>query len=222
MRFVQSASGVIAALVVVGTASAAPTVSTLVGGDGTFNALTINGSLERFVTEHRLGAPGGWTMGIWERGGVGTPKAQATSPWTNGVGQSFSIVYDGVSSVSLTIGGTTISWNAIAGSFTDIFIRVRSVAFASIVLSDLDLVGSGAVIPNLSLSGPGVDYLRISNNGTAFGAFTLNGRQAMAWAGPAPTGSNLAAQFKFSNVIPTPGSLALLGAGALLVARRRR
>jgi uncharacterized protein (TIGR03382 family) len=44
----------------------------------------------------------------------------------------------------------------------------------------------------------------------------------MDWTGATPTNSALAFQVKLTNVIPTPGALALLGMGGLLVARRRR
>jgi len=206
------------------SASASVSWSYFAGGDAAFNELTLNGSLERAATEGRIGnnGPSGtWELALWEQGGVGTPKDQAQFVWGNGQATSFSVVYDGISTVTYTVGQTTVSWNALAGGFTDIFIRTRSAADSSVLLSNLDFVGSGLNIGDLSSTGNGdVNYIRISNAGGDFGAFTITGLSTFDW-GVQPSNSALAYQFKFSNVIPAPGAIAVLGLAGL-VGRRRR
>jgi len=162
---------------------------------------------------------GTWETAIWQQGGVGTPQSQAQFVWGNGAATAFSIEYDGASTVTYTVGQTAISWNAVGGPFTDIFIRTRSAADSSVLLSSLDFDGTG--IGDLSSSGNGdVNYIRISNGGSNFGAFTISGLSTFDW-GVQPSNSALAYQVKFSNVIPAPGALALLALVGL-VGRRRR
>jgi len=221
------AAGAIAALVLSsGSAFAALSVSAFAGGDSAFLGLTNNGAMERAVTEGRTGTPGNWQMGIWSQGGVGSPVTTGNFGLVNGTAQAFSISYDGVSTLSYTANGTIRSWNAMAGTFTDIFIRVRSAANSTVLLSGMSIV-SGIENVNLgSLSSTGAvaaDYLRVQNDGNAIGAFTISGNHTLSWssANP-PNGSNLAYQFKFTNTIPTPGSLAIIGLGGLIAGRRRR
>ncbi len=203
-------------------ANAAFTWSYLAGGDAAFNELTLNGTLERTVTEGRIGnnaLSGTWETAIWKQGGVGTPQSQAQFAWGNGQATAFSIVYDGASTITYTVGQTAISWDAIEGPFTDIFIRTRSAADSSVLLSSLDFDGNA--IGDLSSSGNGdVNYIRIGNGGANFGAFAITGLSTFEW-GALPSNSALAYQFKFSNVIPGPGALALLALAGLAGRRRR-
>lgn len=195
------------------------------GGDAGFLALTANGTLERAVGEARIGdnlASGTWERAIWEFGGVGTPKATGGFTWTSGISVPFSMSFDGSSTVSFTVGGQTLTWNSVAGSFTDIFLRTRSArSDTGIELSNLTLTGVGALGIDLMSSGANnVDYLRISNT-SAFGAVTISGDATLTWSGSPPTGSSLAFQVKFTNV-PTPaGGTLLVLAGALGIRRRR-
>ena len=223
MRCNHLFAGAATALGVGASALAAPTWSNLAGGDAAFLALTANATLERAVTEARSGTPGNWAGAIWApQGGVGVPQATLNHTWGNGVATDFSVVYDGTSGITFTLAGKTISYAALAGNLTDIFIRVRSVSNAAVTVSDLDLVGSGLSIGTLSVAGAGVDYLRISNNGSAFGAFTLTGKQTMSWAGAQPGGSQIATQIKFSNVVPAPGAATLAALALVIAAKRRR
>ncbi|HEX8876460.1 MAG TPA: choice-of-anchor W domain-containing protein [Phycisphaerales bacterium] len=223
MRSCCLMAGAASALAIGSLALAAPTVSGFAGGDAAFLAISANSSLERAVTEARSGTPGNWAGAIWSpQGGVGAPQATLNHTWSNGAATSFSIVYDGASSLTFTLAGNTISVATLAGSFTDIFVRVRSVGSATVSVSDLDLVGSGLSIGALTVAGAGVDYLRISNSGSAFGAFMITGKQTMSWTGPQPGGSQIAAQFKFTNVIPSSGTLSLAAVAGLLASRRRR
>ncbi|RIK62675.1 MAG: hypothetical protein DCC65_17055 [Planctomycetota bacterium] len=206
------------------TASAAPTWQYYAGGDAGFLALSNNGALERAVTESRIGnnaANGTWELAVWQQGGVGTPVDTDQKSWTNGLDTAFSLQYDGVNSVTYTVGGTTVTWSGLGGGFTDIFIRTRSATDSTLTLSGLDL--DGLAIGNLVSSGNGdVDYIRIRNMGMDFGAFTLTGTQNFAWAGAQPSNSALAYQIKLTNVIPEPGTLSLLAVGGLGLLRRRR
>jgi hypothetical protein len=209
-----------------GSAMAGLSVSAFAGSDAAFNAITSNGALERAVTEGRTGTPGNWQMGIWEQGGVGAPKTTATFGLSNGAIQRFLIQYDGVSTLSYTANGTTISWNALAGTFTDIFIRVRSATDSTMSLTNMSIVsgGSSLSIGTLASTGPvAADYLRVQNDGSSFGAFSISGNQQLSWTSVnPPNGSQLAYQFKFTNTIPSPGALAVVGFGGLMAARRRR
>jgi hypothetical protein len=222
MRFEAFVCGV----AVASSAFAGLSVSSVAGGDAEFSQLTNGGALERAVAEGRTGTPGNWQMGIWERGGVGSPKATAQFGLVNGAAQNISISWDGVSTISYTANGVTIGWNQVSGSFTDIFIRVRSVANSTLELGNLSLTTGGPAFNVGTLSTTGAvpaEYLRVQNDGQAIPAFTLSGTHRLSWtsANP-PSGSNLAYQVKFSNVVPTPGAMAVLGLGGLVATRRRR
>jgi hypothetical protein len=128
--------------------------------------------------------------------------------------------------VSLSANGVTIGWNQVSGSFTDIFIRVRSVANSTLELGNLSLTTGGPAFNVGTISSTGAEpaeYLRVQNDGQAIPAFTLSGTHRLSWTSQtAPGGSNLAYQVKFSNVVPTPGAMAVLGLGGLVATRRRR
>ena len=222
MTKILAAAGAIA--LAAGAAQASVTWSLFNGGDAGFNALTNNGALERAVGEGRIGnnaLNGTWERGIWQQGGVGTPQRQGNLAWTSGAFVPWSLTWNGVDTVAFTVAGDTLTWDGVAGGFTDIFVRTRSAADSSIAISDWNL--DGVLIGNFFSTGSGdVDYVRIENGGSNFGAFTLRGLVRMDWTGATPTNSALAFQVKLTNVIPTPGALALLGMGGLLVARRRR
>ena len=109
----------------VGSAMGATTVSPLAGGDAAFNALTNNGTLERAVVEARIGdspAGGTWEQAIWKLGAVGQPQTSGQFAWTSGVLVPFTFAFDGASTVTFSLGSSTQTWNAVEGSFTDIFV----------------------------------------------------------------------------------------------------
>lgn len=199
------------------------------GGDAEFNTLTNNGALERAVTEGRIGdnlATGTWERAIWQQGGVGTPQRTGNTVWTSGDPLDFSVSYDGASTVTFILGNQTLSWDGLAGSFTDIFIRTRAATKSRIELNGMTI---GALSIGDLVSEPvgsqtsDVDYIRITNNGAPIPAFTLAGKAELSWeSGFRPTNSALAFQVKLTNVIPTPGALALAGLAGIVALRRKR
>lgn len=222
MRSITFCAAVAAAATV---SHAAISTSVLAGGDAEFLSLTDGGSLEQAVAEGRIGngaTNGTWEMAIWDIGGSGTVQSQAQLAPVNGTAAPFTITYDGVSTLTYDVGGTSISWNNVAGPFTDIFVRTRSATDSTILLDDLAIDASPLSIDMVSSTGNGdVNYLRIRNMGDDFGAFSLTGTHTFSWTGTRPNNSALAYQFKFSNVVPTPGALAALALAAPVFRRRR-
>jgi len=197
------------------------------GGDVGFNALSNNGALERAVAEGRIGnngLSGTWERGIWQQGGVGSPQVEGQFVWGNGSPTEWEFNWDGVNTVTFIVGGQILSWNGVAGGFTDIFIRTRSAADSSLALTSLNFDGANGNIDPGDLTSIGngtVEYLRITNGGSQFGAFSLSGDANLSWSGVQPNNSALAFQVKFTNVIPAPGAIALLGVAGVLSRRRR-
>lgn len=208
-------------------ALASITVSTLPGGDAEFNTLTTNGTLERAVAEGRIGnnnaSNGTWERGIWEFGGLGSPVNTGGTTWTSGAAVPFSFSYDGASTVAFILGGDSLTWNNLAGSFTDIFIRTRNARNdTTISLTNLVLTGFGALASDInSTTANEIDYLRVVNSGP-FAAFTLSGNATLSWTGSAPNNSAQAFQVKFSNSIPAPTAAGVLALAGLMAGRRRR
>ncbi|MEM7629045.1 MAG: choice-of-anchor W domain-containing protein [Planctomycetota bacterium] len=198
------------------------------GGDAGFNALTDNGALEQAVVESRVGDGGTnqtWELGLWRFGAVGTPLDEANRTIDPASASFWTIEYDGASTLSFSIDGVTVSSDNIGGSFTDIFIRVRAAEESVSSIIRFEINGSRPPLSSVSAEGVGgsdVQYLRIRNDGDTFGAFTMTGLQRLDWTGDMPRNSALAAQFKFTNVIPSPGAAFLLGAAGLAATRRRR
>lgn len=223
-------NGFVAVLALVASASsvsASLSYTPLVGGDAAFNTLTNSGALERAVTEGRTGTPGNWQMAIWQQGGVGVPQGQALFGLSNGAVQPFTITFDGASTITYTANNVPISWNAVAGSFTDIFIRVRSAANSTVSLGNVFIDAGGGNTLNVgNFSSTGAvpaDYLRVENGGLALPAFTITGTQQLSWTSVnPPNGSSLGYQFKFTNTVPVPGAALVLGLAGLAAARRRR
>jgi uncharacterized protein (TIGR03382 family) len=218
--------GVVACCAFAGPAMGAVTWSYFGLGDAGFNVLTNNGALERAVTEGRIGdnlASGTWEQAIWRQGGV-TMQTNANFVWSNGATVPFQIQWNGVDTLSYTIGAQVLTWNAVPGSFTDIFVRTRSGAGSTMELFGMDI--DGLPFGPLTSSGSGdVQYIRISNDFVDFGAFTITGLSRLTWdPGNRPSNSALAYQFKFTNTtdIPAPGAAVVLALGAGLAARRRR
>lgn len=200
------------------------TVSVLAGGDSEFLTLSDGGSLEQAVVESRVGGTNTWELGLWRFGAVGTPLDQANrSIDAGGESSAFTLSYDGATTLTFTIDGAVVSSTEIGGTFTDIFIRVRSTNDSTSAVRDLQLNGSSLSIDSISSTGAiPAQYLRISNGLADFGAFNLTGTQDLLWTAGNPDDSALAAQFKLSNVIPAPGAAAAFGVLGVAASRRRR
>lgn len=216
---------VAAACAAAGVAHGSWSSSLYTGGDSGFRALTNDGLLERAVAEGRIGdrnSSGAWERAIWRRGGAGSPVTTGNLVFESNQPVSWDVQWDGISTVSFMLGGQTLSWNAVPGSFSDIFIRTRAGANSTIDLTEISLDGNPIVPNSLSSSGDGdVDYLRLTHASGNAPAFRLSGRANLAWTATPPNGSGLAFQVKLTNV-PTPGAAAaLLGLSAMALRRRR-
>ena len=218
--------GVAAAAVLAASASAEPIWSYYLDGDSGYNALTNNSALTQGAVEGRIGSRtelGTWELAIWRRPVAGPFLSLGQLSWGNGQAAPLSLVYDGATTVSWMLGTTTISTTQIGGTFTNIFVRTRSAQNSSVNLSNLSFVG-GISLGNLSSTGPGtVNYMRIDNGNTPFGAFEIRGFETLNWLpNEPPVNSQLGAQFRFTNVIPSPAAAASFGLAALFAGRRRR
>ncbi|MBX3382569.1 MAG: hypothetical protein KF864_03570 [Phycisphaeraceae bacterium] len=203
------------------------TSATFAGGDAGFNTLTNNGSLERSVAEGRIGngaTSGTWERALWQQGGVGMPQAQGQFTFASAASYDWSVSWDGIDTVTFVVDGQSLSWGGVQGAFTDIFIRTRSGADSTILLSGMQLNAQPIAPASLFSSGNGdVDYIRLSHTGGPAPAFTLSGSVAMTYdALTRPNNSALAWQVKLTNVIPAPGALAVMSVGLVAAARRRR
>ena len=144
---------------------------------------------------------GGRTDNAWGRN-IGTGGRQNDffmGSWVNGGGGS--LLY--------SAGGA--GWNNIAGSSHDLSMAAAGIVKYTISRAALGLTGSfHNVFFDVTVTGenggdPGLDHL--SNSGIS----------SPDWVGPNSTPGNY-----LLYVIPTPGSLALLGMGGLVAMRRRR
>jgi len=218
-------SGLVAAALSVAPAFGGPILLPFPEGDAGYAALSNNGALEQGTVEGRIGNrldTGTYELAIWRRVNVGPLLNLGQLTWGNGVAAPFTLTYDGLTTVTYTLGTKTILSTQIGGTFTDIFIRARSAPTGNVFLTGMQMVGSVA-IPNVaSIGGGPVNYLRVSNQGQAFGAFTLTGFEAISWiVNEPPANSAVSAQFRLVNV-PGPGVAVVVAAAVPLFAVRRR
>jgi hypothetical protein len=211
-------------------AVAGPIVIPFAGTDAAYEALTENYTREAGVAEGRIGNRlniGTWEISLRRYSNGGPLFNLGQLNWINGQAQPFTITYDGAHAVTYQVGSTVISTTQLGGTFSEIFIRTRSAAGASVSLSSISIDGSVSV-HGISSSGDGdVDYVQIGNRlgdlATPFSSFTITGFQTLNWTtSNPPVNSGLNAQFRFTNVIPSPGSLAVLGIVGMVSIRRRR
>lgn len=203
--------------------------------------------LERAVGETRIGRTGERRVGFHVPNGItglpvpaGTGVTQAltnASPiglsdaaWVNGAPVAFSISRSGTT-VTYTVGSN--SWSSTASYFGDIDafqFRIRSQAGRTNSLGLIELVYRDAVTANQLLptvtAADGQVAIRLYSG--VRGDFTLSGKYNFAWAGAAPTGSQLASQLKLLDLpgatVPEPATWAMmiLGFGMVGAAMRRR
>jgi uncharacterized protein (TIGR03382 family) len=221
-------AGASAALVLACSAHGAFVYTSTPGfGDADFLALTQGGSLERAVAESRIGngaTNGTWETAIWELGGQGAPKDQGQLNQQNGLTVPFSLSWDGVSTVTFSVGPETVSWNQVGGPFTDLFFRLRAGTGTQVEILNLSINGdayAGSLFANQNQT---LEYLRVQDMGGGnIPAFQMTGSQRLVWPiGNRPNNSALAYQIKMTNVIPTPGTMAIASLALAAGVRRRR
>ncbi len=234
-RFVLASGGNAAAVMLAGLVSACAATaavaqvspwSPFTGGDAEFNALTDNAQRVQGAAETRIGSrtdAGAWELGIWRSIPSGPFLSIGQLPRVNAQTLDFALTYDGDVSLSWRVGSRSVTTTQLGGRFTDIFIRVQSAGNGSIALSSLQFNGAGPTA-QLVASGAGtVNYLRLSNGSLPFGAFEIRGFETLSWvANDPPVNSAVNAQFRFTNIIPSPGAC-VVGclAGAMALRRRR-
>jgi hypothetical protein len=174
-------AGASAALVLACSAHGAFVYTSTPGfGDADFLALTQGGSLERAVAESRIGngaTNGTWETAIWELGGQGAPKDQGQLNQQNGLTVPFSLSWDGVSTVTFSVGPETVSWNQVGGPFTDLFFRLRAGTGTQVEILNLSINGdayAGSLFANQNQT---LEYLRVQDMGGAEHPRLPNDRQ---------------------------------------------
>lgn len=234
-RFVHASGGNAAAVMLAGLLSASWVSAAdaqaspwlpFAGGDVAYNELTDNGQMLQGAAETRIGNrtdSGAWELGIWRSIPSGPFLSIGQLPRVNAQVLDFTLTYDGDRSLSWRVGSRAVTTTQLGGRFSDIFIRVQSAANGSIGLSSLQLNGTGPTAQLTAVGAGAVNYLRLSNGALPFGPFEIRGFETLSWvANDPPVNSVVNAQFRFTNIIPGPGTAAvwaLIGAGML---RRRR
>lgn len=224
-------------------------------GDADFVAAVNSGAfVEDFVAEARSGnngLSGDRELGLNEvnPGGIGgaTNNVPGQYIWTSGQAVDFALGFNAATgALTYTMGSSTLGATG-AGIVTltrsDVFDTPTVPEINTILLrarADSENGGSSFGFTNLVLDGmAGLDLLATASASdqvtylmiTDFDSdFVITGTQTMTWANPGanpPSGSKLAAQFKFGYVadVPLPPSLAflLLALGSVIwIGRRRR
>ena len=214
-------------LAAAGAARGTPTWSYYADGDAGYDGLTDHRAREQAATVGRIGDNvngGDWERAILDHA-ADPPAADGQYVWANGRRNKFTVEFDGFSSVRFTLEGRELLWEGLSGDFTDIFIRTRSSAGCTVLLSGLQFSSNDAAFAMgpLTSSGDGdVDYIRIVNDGAPFQSFVISGDATFTWpSGSPPSGSNLMFETRMTNV-PEPGVISLLACGAAARRRRRR
>jgi hypothetical protein len=205
-------------------AAATANASMTLASDSAFQALESSGQFTKtFAGNVRWG--NGGPSGDWEYAIVNASDAPigavGQTPWAGSNTHTLTFSYAaGFSTLSLTgIGsitravptGPTVIWSRVLDSETP-FSSLSNIAI------DLAYNGVGVDYSFASLVGDAnAEYWGVSDANLAQG-FTLTAIATLS--GPRTSGSNPMYQFKVG--VPTPGALALLGLGGLVVARRRR
>lgn len=183
---------------------------------------------EQAVGEARYGngaANGDWELGVGNDTQQVGQFDQANFVWSNGNSESFTLIYDGVSLLSFTVGGTNVSFDVGAITVDDVFIRASSNVDNSATLDNLLLNGMSLpdVISPTALGD--AEWLVVFDGWVA--PFTLTGNLTFAWGDAGSLqGSRPSVQVKLAQAVPEPSTavLAVVGLAALsmLGIRRRR
>ena len=156
--------------------------------------------------------------------------------WENGAAVDFSVVFDGINTLTYTVGDTVLSTSEVERDFSDLYLRATArLGGSSIVLQNLVFDNGGASesvadVSSVCASGCGFFDASYFHIGDIDGAFELTGQSIMSWdedANP-PKNSNLAYQVKLvygdeTADVPEPGMLlGLAGLAVGAIARRKK
>ncbi len=213
------------------TAASAATVTAYGNIDGDFTTACSEGgytlACEDGVAEIRGGngsASGDQEMNVrTPSGGTGFSGVNGQYDLVSGEVLDLEVAYDAtLGALSLDLGGTEISVAADLSEVDTLYIRNSSRGGGSLTLTDLMLDGFSLG----SVTDEGVNYIVVSDFDFS-SSFSLTGLATFTFGAGDRLGSNLAAQFKFTDLVapvPLPASLALMlaGLGILGAARARK
>lgn len=224
MKFVSALALSAAAALMTPFVSASASVLTF-SSDAAFNVYQNSGLFTKtFGGNVRWG--NGLGNGDWEYSIVDTSDtpigAVGQTPWTGTNLHDAAFSYDGAGNSTLSLSGIGSLTRAVPVDPTVLFARVRDseTPFSYLAQIDIDLAynGVGVDYSHVLLTGdPDAEYWGVSDDNLRFG-FSVTANANLD--GPRTAGSDPMYQFKVG--VPAPSSLAALGLGGVLAARRRR
>ncbi|MEM1425477.1 MAG: PEP-CTERM sorting domain-containing protein [Cyanobacteria bacterium P01_H01_bin.130] len=158
--------------------------------------------------------------------------------WENGTAVDFSVVFDGINTLTYTVGDTVLETTSVERDFSDLYLRTTArLNGSSIVLQNLTFDNGGASesvsdVSSVCTSPTNCGFFDASyfHIGDIDGAFELTGQSIMSWdeASNPPKNSRLAYQVKLvydeeTVDVPEPGMmLGLAGLAVGAIARRKK
>lgn len=155
--------------------------------------------------------------------------------WENGAAVDFSVVFDGINTLTYTIGETELVMDAVERDFSDLYLRTAAYRDgSSMTLQNLNFVSGGSNsavsdVATVCTSGCGFFDASYFHIGDIDGAFTLTGQSVMSWDEneALPTNSRLGYQVKLvygddTVDVPEPGMvLGLVGLVGAIAQRKK-
>ncbi len=152
---------------------------------------------------------------------------QSNYRWENGEAVNFSVVFDGINTLTYTIGDTVLQTTEVEDNFSDLYLRTSAYrAGSSMTLTNMTFSNGGTTeaiddVASVCDSGCGFFDASYYHIGDIVGAFSLTGQSMMSWdeEGPLPTNSRLAYQVKLvygdGDIVSTPEPGSMLGLAGL-------